>query len=83
MPNLCFSNGQIIATLKLGLANQGQGAANANSKGRIMSEDTGRNLNQLFTVKGRNFKFSAQNRDLEYVFGEVKIFQYRLKLSHL
>ena len=53
------------------------------SKGGFKSEDTGEffhcqhkyskslssaeNLNKLFTVLGRKFKFSAQNSDLEYL----------------
>ena len=67
------------------------------SKGGIISEDNGRFLLlqknipnyypeekiKLLTVMGGKFKFSAQDRDLEYFFGEVKIFQYLLTLSHL
>ena len=70
-----------------------------NTKGGVMSVDNriflllqnkysklpswAENLNKLFTVMGWKFKFSAQDRDLEYVFGEVKIFPYLLTLSHL
>ena len=33
------------------------------------------NLNKLFTDLGGKFKFSAQDSDLEYFFGDVKILQ--------
>ena len=36
-------------------------------------------LNKWFTAMGRKFKFSARDRDLEYLFGAVKILQYLLK----
>ena len=38
-------------------------------------------MNKLLTFMGGKFKFSAQDRDLEYFFGEVKIFKYLLTLS--
>ena len=40
-------------------------------------------FNKLFAVMGGKFKFSAQDSDLEYIFGGVKLFQYLLTLSHL
>ena len=40
-----------------------------------------KNLNKLFTVLGGEFKFSAQDRDLEYFFGEVNILPYLLTLK--
>ena len=36
------------------------------------------NFNMLFNGMGGKFKFSAQDRDSEYFFGEVKILQYLL-----
>ena len=63
-------------------------------KGGFKSEDTGEflhlqlkyskslswaeNLNELFTVLGRKFKFSAQDSDLEYSIWQPKILQYLL-----
>ena len=32
---------------------------------------------------GEKFKFSAQDRDLEYFFGEVKIYQYLPTLEYI
>ena len=48
-----------------------------------MSEDTeitilSRKFEYFVSCYGREFKFSAQYRDLEYFFGEVKIVQYLL-----
>ena len=64
------------------------------SKGGLKSEDTGdfshcqdkyskslskvENLNNLFTVLGGKFKFSAQDSDLEYLIGQHKNFQHPL-----
>ena len=62
------------------------------SKGGFKSEDSGKFLLNkkifqicilsrkfgLFTVMGGKFKFSAQDRNLEYFFGEVKLVQYLL-----
>ena len=63
-------------------------AKNLFAKGGFRSEDTGEflhlqhkyskllswaeNLNKLFTVMGVKFKFSAQDRDLEYLFWRSK-----------